>query len=104
MVLLAKNEPGGAAGLVWEKAGAEGAIEVHPRFAYELLNMPGDLFFIVEQEVKKVEKAVKAEVEKIEDAVKPDAPAAAEADVVATDDIDAAVEVASSTKRRSTKA
>lgn len=98
MVLLAKNEPGGAANLVWEKAGDEGAIEVHPRLAHELLSLPGELFYVVTKEVKKVEKAVEAEVEKV---VKKAAPKATEE--VATNDLGEAVATASPTKRRSTK-
>jgi hypothetical protein len=101
MVLLAKTEPGGAAGLVWEKAGDEGAIEVHPRLANELLAIPGELFYVVKKEVKKVEKAIEAEVEKI---VAKKSPAKAATEEVNTSaDLSEAIDTASSTKRRSTK-
>lgn len=90
MVFLAKTEPGSAEGLTWEKAGAEGAIEVHPRLARELLAIPGELFFLVEKEVKKVEKAIKAEKA---------APKAAEEEIPSTD-ISEAIDAASPTKRR----
>jgi len=96
MVLLAKYETGGAAGLVWEKAGDEGAIEVTPWFAHELLSIPGDLFYVVEKEIKKVEK----EVEKV---TKKATPVVAEMEIIATEDIAEAIATASPTKRRSTK-
>ena len=92
MTLVAKKEPGGAAGLVWEKAGAEGAIEVHPNLAQELLDIPGKLFSLVEKEIKKVEEEVK----------KVEAPAPVVEEKVG-DDLPEALSTASTTKRRSTK-
>jgi hypothetical protein len=97
MALIAKTEPGGAAGLLWEKAGDEGAIEVHPRLAQELLNIPGELFYVVTNVVKKVEKEIEVEVEK----VVPTKSAKTEEEPAA--DISEALDVASPTKRRSTK-
>jgi len=105
MVLLAANQPGGTEGYNWEKAGDEGAIEVPARLAHSLLSIPGELFYTVTKEVKKVEKAVEAEVEKVEEKVAPKkaAPKAAEKSETASEDISEAIEVASPTKRRSTK-
>jgi len=101
MTLLAKNEPGGAAGLVWEKAGAEGAIEIHPQLAQELLAIPGKLFFVVEKEIKKIEEEVKEKVEKaVSKKAAPEAPAAEEK---VGDDLSDALEATSPTKRRATK-
>ena len=97
MVLLAKRGLGGAAGLVWEKEGDEGAIEVHPRLAQELLSIPGDLFYIVEKVAKSVEEAV----EKV--APKKAAPKTPEVEERVGDDLSDALETASPTKRRSTK-
>jgi hypothetical protein len=106
MVLLAKNEPGGAEGLVWETAGEEGAIEVHPRLAHSLLAIPGEHFFIVaEKAVKKVEKAVEAVVADVEKVLpkKASTKAAAKEEVAPAADVVEALEAASPTKRRSTK-
>jgi len=99
VVLLAKKELGGAAGLVWEKVGAEGAIEVHPRLAHELLSIPGELFFVVEKEVKKIEEEVKVAVEKA--VSKKAAPKPPVVEEKPGDDLSEALEVTSTTKRRS---
>ena len=97
MILLAKVEPGSAAGLVWEKAGAEGALEVHPFLARELLAIPGDHFFIVDKPAEKAAPAKKAapKAEKVE--------AKAEDTPAIENEIEEAVEAASPTKKRATK-
>jgi N-acetylglutamate synthase/N-acetylornithine aminotransferase len=107
MALIAKTEPGGAAGLVWEKAGDEGAIEVHPRLAQELLNIPGELFYVVVQTAKQVVKDVEKEVTAVEAEVKKavtkkaaEKPAE---EVAPAADIAEAIDTASPTKRRSNK-
>lgn len=99
-VFLAKTEPGSAEGITWEKAGAEGAIEVHPMLAHALLAIPGEHFFIVE--AKKVENEIKKVAKKVEAAV--EAPAKAD-DTPAVDpaEVAEAVKEASPTKRRSAK-
>jgi len=103
MALLAKKEPGGAAGLVWEKAGDEGAIDVSPRLAYELLHIPGELFYVVEKAVKKIEKTVEKIVEEVVEKVAPkEAPKSAEEDPTSPD-ITSALDAASTTKRRAKK-
>jgi len=67
MTLIAKNEPGGAAGYVWEKGGDEGAIEVDDlRVASDLLNNFADSFY----PVTPVEKTEKVKEEKPKAAVK----------------------------------
>jgi hypothetical protein len=100
MVLLAANEPGGTEGFSWEKAGDAGAIEVPPRVAHALLSIPGELFYIVQKEVKKIETEVVAEVEKI---AKKAVSKAKEEITITAEDISEAIDVASSTKRRSNK-
>jgi hypothetical protein len=60
MVLLAANEPGGTEGYTWTKTGDAGAIEVPPRLAHALLSIPGELYYVVQKDVKKAEKIVKA--------------------------------------------
>jgi hypothetical protein len=100
MVLLAANEPGGTEGFSWEKAGDAGAIEVPPRVAHALLSIPGELFYIVQKEVKKAEeeiKKVEAEVEKV--VPKKAATKAAKEETTATD-VSEALDAASPTKRR----
>ena len=96
MALVAKTEPGGAAGLVWEKAGDEGAIEVHPRLARELLDIPGELFYIVTSEVKKAEKVVEEVVAEVEKVVKK--PSKDKAAASTSEDVAEALDVASATK------
>jgi len=103
MVLLAKTEPGGAAGLVWEKAGDEGAIEVNPRLAHELLSIPGELFYVVTKEVKKIETEIEAEVKKVEKVAKKTVSKEPKEETTVSADVAEALEVASPTKRRSTK-
>ena len=100
MVLLAANEPGGTEGFSWEKAGDAGAIEVPPRVAHALLSIPGELFYVVQKEVKKIETEVVAEVEKI---AKKAVSKAKEEITTTAEDISEAIDVASSTKRRSNK-
>ena len=100
MVLLAANEPGGTEGFSWEKAGDTGAIEVPPRVAHALLSIPGELFYVVQKEVKKIEAEVVAEVEKV---AKKAVFKAKEEITNTSEDISEAIDVASSTKRRSNK-
>jgi len=100
MVLLAANEPGGTEGFSWEKAGDAGAIEVPPRVAHALLSIPGELFYVVQKEVKKIEAEVVAEVEKV---AKKAISKAKEEITNTSEDISEAIDVASSTKRRSNK-
>lgn len=74
-IFLAKSEVNGEtsiAGVTWTKAGAEGAQEVHPRRAHELLLIPGDHFFVVDAPVKKT----KAAEPKVEELKAEEAPAA----------------------------
>lgn len=92
MVFLAKIEPGSAAGLNWEKAGEEGAIDVHPRLAYELLSIPGEHFFVTEKSASK--STVAKKVAPKEEVLKEE---------VVSNDLNEAVQAASPTKRRSTK-
>lgn len=60
-VLLAKEEPGGAAGFSWDQGGAEGAIEVDAQWADHLMSQTGSDFFIVAPKEKKTEKVAKTE-------------------------------------------
>ena len=81
MVFLAKTEPGTAGvipgeELVWAKAGAEGAIEVHPYVADVLLRFHGDHFFVVDKPVKAAKKAEEPKAE--EEVEASDAEASAE--------------------------
>jgi hypothetical protein len=72
-VFLAKTEVNGEttiAGVAWTKAGAEGAQEVHPRLAHELMLISGDHFFVVEAPAKKA----KAEEPKVEEPEAEEAP------------------------------
>jgi hypothetical protein len=105
MVLLAANEPGGTEGFSWEKTGDAGAIEVPPRVAHALLSIPGELYYVVQKEVKKIEKEIEAEVSKVEKVVKKttlkEFKEQKEASV--SEDVSEAIDVASPTKRRSTK-
>jgi len=98
MVLLAKKELGGAAGYVWDKVGDEGALEIHPRLAQELLSIPGELFYVVEKAVNKVEEVFTEVVEKAP--VKKTAPKAPVVEEKVGDDLSDALQTASSTKRR----
>ena len=99
MPLIAANEPGGTEGYFWEKAGDEGAIEVPLRLAHSLLSIPGELFYQVQKEVKKIEKIVEQEVEKV---IPKQAPKSAEEDPTSPD-ITSALDAASTTKRRAKK-
>lgn len=105
MVLLAANEPGGTEGFSWEKAGDAGAIEVPPRLAHALLSIPGELFYVVNKEVKKVEKEVEEEISKVEKVVKKTTlkEFKEQKETSVSEDVSEAIDVASPTKRRSTK-
>jgi hypothetical protein len=99
MVLLAANEPGGTEGFSWEKTGDAGAIEVPPRVAHALLSIPGELYYVVQKEVKKVEKIIEDNVEEI---IPKKAPAKnAKEEVAPAADISEALDAASPTKRKS---
>ena len=104
MVLLAANEPGGTEGFSWEKAGDAGAIEVPPRLAHALLSIPGELFYVVQKEVKKIEKEVEEEIKKVEAEVEKvipkKAPAKAAKEEITSTDVSEALDAASPTKRR----
>ena len=99
MVLIAANEPNGTEGFSWEKAGDAGAIEIPPHVAITLLKIPGDLFYVVNKEVKKVEKTIE---DKAEEITSKKAPAKlAKEEVAPAADISEALDVASPTKRKS---
>jgi hypothetical protein len=105
MVLIAANQTSGTEGFSWEKAGDAGAIEVPHHVAIKLLQIPGELFYVVQKEVKKIEKEVEAEVSKVEKVVKKttlkEFKEQKEASI--SEDVSEAIDVASPTKRRSTK-
>jgi len=71
MVFIAKSEPGGALGHVWESAGAEGAVEVDDYTAYHLLQVPDEMFFAVKPKIAEV----KIEEVTVEETPKPKAKA-----------------------------
>jgi len=102
MVLLAANEPGGTEGFSWEKTGDAGAIEVPPRVAHALLSIPGELYYVVQKEIKKIEKEIEAEVSKVEKVVKKTT-LKEQKEASVSEDVSEAIDVASPTKRRSTK-
>jgi len=99
MPLIAAKEPGGTEGYSWEKAGDEGAIEVPVRLAHSLLSIPGELFYQVQKEVKKIEKVVEEEVEK----VAPKKAIKSPEEDPTSPDITSALDAASTTKRRAKK-
>ena len=103
MVFLAANEPNGTEGFSWEKAGDAGAIEVPPHVAITLLQIPGDLFYVVQKEVKKIEKEVEAEVSKVEKVVKKTTlkEFREQKETSISEDVSEALDVASPTKRKS---
>jgi hypothetical protein len=68
--------------------------------AHALLSIPGELFYVVQKEVKKIEAEVVAEVEKV---AKKAVFKAKEEITNTSEDISEAIDVASSTKRRSNK-
>jgi hypothetical protein len=93
-VLLAKEIPGGVAGLEWTVGGEDGAIEVNAAYAEHLMLIPESDFFIVargDESEKPAEKVTKKAVEK-------KAKATESAPLTDTeDDLTAALKVASST-------
>jgi hypothetical protein len=92
-VWLAKEEIGSGGPFNWDIAGAEGAIEVHPQLARQLLDIPGGGFFVVDKpEVKPTQKA---------ESVMAEEPVTEE--VAVAEEAPAAEEEVKTTKRRSTK-
>jgi hypothetical protein len=90
-VLLAKEEPGGAAGFSWEQGGEEGAIEIDAQWANHLMAQTGNDFFIVQPKVKKAEKPVEHK-----EPVKPKPKAKEKLEPATDDDLTQALKVASS--------
>jgi hypothetical protein len=93
MVFIATNEPRGCSGYVWTAGGPEGAIEVDEVTAWKIVSDLPNTFFYVNAPVK----AVSAEKKSVKTEIGFDETPAIEQEITA------AVEAASPTKRRATK-